>query len=464
MSQARHIAAPGATEALAKTVTNGRFEHLPQAAVSAIKASILDGLGVAMAGAVEPVGRTIVDFVRELGGSPQAAVLGSAVRTSPPEAALANGAMIHALDFDDSLQIFSFHFTSFLLPAVLALGERKGISGRDAITAFAYGLEASVAVFRAATSRRDYDLGWHRTATVGTLGAAAAGAKVLGLDVEGTRACIGIAASQAAGIRQNFGTMTKPLHSGLTARNGVTAAMLAHRGWTADPDVLEGKLGFCKVFFGDGHYDLANLHASLARPFHYVSSIRIKKFPACGQAARPIEAMLALVKENDIRPQDVERIECGLNPSVLNILVHSDPATGLEGKFSAEFCLAVALLDRKVVLSDFTDDRVRQPAVQALMRKVTRYADPEVPHHGGKGPTVTVLTRDGRRLSRRIDMDEDQPWPAPGREERIEKYRDCAQRVLSADRIERVLEFTENLEEVSDVRELVTALSIAKQP
>ena len=448
-----------ATEALAGAVVKGRFEDLPGDAVATVKASILDGFGVAMAGSAEPLGKIITAYVRDLGGHPQATVLGSGFRTSPPDAALANGAMIHALDYDDSLQIFSFHFTSFLLPTVLALGEQKGISGKQAITAFAYGLEAAVAVFRAATSRQDYDRGWHRTATVGTLGAAAAAAKVLELDLAQTRIALGIAASQAAGIRQNFGTMTKPLHSGFTARNGVIAAMLAQRGWTADPGAVEGPLGFCKVFFGDGHYDLAGLHASLSRPFHYVSSIRIKKFSACGQAARPIEAMLALVKEHDIHPEQVERIECGINPSVMNILVHSSPKIGLEGKFSAEFCLAVALLGRKVVVNDFTDARVNEPAVQSLMRKVRKYEDPEVPHHGGKGPTVTVITTDGRKLSRRIDMEEDQPWPAPTERERIEKYRDCAKRVLNERNIQHALELTQNLENLQDIRPLVAAMT-----
>lgn len=447
------------TEAVATAVVEGRFRDLPPAAVDAIKSSMLDGLGVAMAGSVEPLGKTITAFVKELGGSPRATVLGSGLRTSPPNAALANGAMIHALDYDDSLQTFSFHFSSFLLPTVLALGEPEGISGRQAITAFAFGLETAVAVFRAATSRRDYDLGWHRTSTVGTLGSAAAGAKVLGLDVPQTRMALGMAASQASGIRQNFGTMTKPLHSGIAARNGVTAALLAQRGFTADPDILEGKLGFCKVFFGEGHYEPANVAASLARPFDYISSIRIKKYSCCGQNARPIDAMLSLVNEHDIRPEQVEHVECGINPSVMNILLHSNPATGLEGKFSLEFCLAVALLDRKVVLDHFADERVNDPRVRALIRRISKHPDPTVPHSGGKGPTVTVHMIDGREYSRRIDMAEDQPWPAPTEQEKIAKYKDCARRVLDDQKTETCLRLMQNLEEVKDIRQVIASIA-----
>lgn len=448
------------TNALAAHIVQADYDDLPQAMIDAVKASILDTLGVAMAGAVQPAGKTVVDHIRDLGGTPLATVLGTNLRSSPPNAALANGTMIHALDYDDSLQIFSFHFSSFLLPTVLALGERDGISGKQFITAFSIGLDAAVAVFRAATSRRDYDLGWHRTATVGTLGSAAAGAKVLGLDVHQTRMALGIATSAAAGIRQNFGTMTKPLHSGFTARSGVTAAMLAHRGLTADANALEGKLGFCSVFFGAGHYDVSNIVDSIAHPYDYVRSMRIKKYPCCGQNMRPIDTMLALVREHDIRPEQVVSVECGINPSVMNILMYSDPKTGLEGKFSAEFCLAVALLDRKVVLGDFTDERVNDPRVREMMRKVTKHPDPTVPHSGGRGPIVTLRLADGREYSRRIDLDADQPWLAPTREERIAKYRDCAAHLLDDKKIDVCLELVEHLDELPDIRHLTSAISL----
>lgn len=443
------------TEALATYVVNGTYEDLAPHVVAAIKSSVRDGLAVGLAGSVEPVGQKIQAFVKDLGGRPQSSVLGGGFRTSPPHAALANGTMIHALDYDDGLQVFSFHFTSVLLPPILALGEPKGISGKEAITAFAFGLEVAAALFRCAT-RRDYDAGWHRTSTVGTLAAAAAGAKVLGLDIRQTRMALGIAASQAAGSRQNFGTMTKPLHSGMAGRNGVTAAMMAQRDFTADLGVLEGKLGFCKLYFGDGQYDLEKIIASLSRPFEYVSSIRIKKYPCCGQNTRPIDAMLSLIHEYDLRPEQVDRIECYVDPSVLNILVHASPKTGLEGKFSLEFCLATALLLRRVTLDQFTDERVNDPVVQSLIAKISKHPDPTVPHSGGKGPTVTVYLADGRVLSRRIDMAEGQPWPPTTVAEEIVKSRDCMSRVLTAERTEAVLGLLEHLEDVSDVGQIAS--------
>ncbi len=447
----------GPTEALCTYVVHGAYEDLPAHVVAAIKSSIRDGLAVGLAGSMEPVGKAVRAFVQDLGGEPQSTVLGSGFRTSPPNAALANGTMIHALDYDDGIQIFSFHCTSVLLPTILALGELNGISGRQAIAAFAFGLEAAAALFRCAT-RRDYDAGWHRTSTVGTLAAAAAGAKVLGLSVQQTRVALGIAASEAAGSRQNFGTMTKPLHSGLASRNGVTAAMMAQRGFTADLQILEGKLGFCKLYFGEGQYDLERLVASLSRPFDYISSIRIKKYPCCGQNTRPIDAMLSLVREHDLRPDQVERIECGVDPSVLNILIHSSPKTGLEGKFSLEFCLATALLLRKVTLDQFTDERVNDPVVQDLIRRTSKYPDPTVPHSGGKGPTVTVHLVDGRVLSRRIDMAEDQPWQPTTVEEEIAKSRDCMSQVLTAAKTAEALGLLEHLEDVPDIGQIASAV------
>jgi 2-methylcitrate dehydratase PrpD len=235
--------------------------------------------------------------------------------------------------------------------------------------------------------------------------------------------------------------------------------MLAQRGLTAAPNILEGKLGFCNVFYGEEHYDLANIGASIAHPFDYVSSMRIKKYSSCGQTARPIDAMLALANDHDIHPGQVAHVECGINPSVMNILMYSNPATGLEGKFSLEFCLAVALLDRKVVLGDFTDERVKDPRVREMIRKISKYPDPAVPHSGGTGPIVKVRMLDGREHSRRMDMGEDQPWTAPTDEERIAKYRDCAKRVLNDQKIEACLKLIRNLEEVKDIREVVASVS-----
>jgi len=447
-----------ATEALATYTVESDFQDLPSEVVTAVKASMLDGLAVGLAGSVETVGKIITSFIQDLGGTPQSSVIGARFRTAAPHAALANGAMIHALDYDDGLQIFSFHCTSVLLPTVLALGEVRGLSGKGAITAFAFGLEVAAALFRAA-NRHDYDIGWHRTATIGTLASAAAGAKVLGLDLYQTRNALGIAASQSSGIRQNFGTMTKPFHSGMAARNGVTAAMLAQRGLTADLNILEAKLGFCNVFYGDGNFQPTKIAESLSHPFEYISAIRIKRYPCCGQNTRPVDALLSLIHENDIQAQEVEHVECGVNPSVMNILIHSNPTTGLEGKFSLEFCLAVALLDRKVGLDQFTDDRVNDPLVREMIKKIRKWPDPTVPHSGGKGPTVTVRLRDGREYSRRIDMPEGQPWAPSTKQEQIAKYHDCAKRVLSAEQAEVGLELIQNLEEVEDIRRVMAVIS-----
>lgn len=446
------------TAALAEYVVAGTYDDLPAPVVSALKNSILDGIGVALAGAQEPVGQEITAFVDDLGGRPRASVLASDLKTSPPNAALANGTLIHALDYDDGIQIFSFHCTSVLLPAILAVGEERGTSGREVIAAFAYGFETAAVIFRS-TNRKDYDLGWHRTATVGTLAAAAAAGHVLGLNAEQMRVALGIAASQASGIRQNFGTMTKPLHSGLAARNGVTAAMLAERGFTADPNILEGKLGLLNVLIGEGNYDTAKMMASLERPFDYISSLRIKKYPCCGQNTRPVDTMLSLVREYDLQPEQVAQVTCGVSPSVMNILIHAQPSTGLEGKFSLEFCLAMALLYRQVTLDQFTDERVQEPLMREYISKISKYPDETVPHSGGKGPTVEIQLQDGRTLTRRLDMEKDQPWAPQTREDQIIKFRDCASRALPTKRVDAALELLSDLENVQDIRQVLTVVT-----
>lgn len=447
------------TQTLATYVAQGTFEALPPPVVEIIKNSLLDGLAVALAGSLEPASRKILAFVQEQGGTARSSVIGSGIRTSPVNAALANGVLVHALDYDDGIQIFSFHATSVMLPTIFALGEAEGLSGKEAIASFAYGLETAAALFRSA-NRREYDLGWHRTSTVGTLASAAAASKVLGLDPDQTQMALGIGASQASGIRQNFGSMTKPLHSGLAARNGVMAALLAKSDFTSDAHSLEGKLGLCNVLFGAENYRPELIIESLTHPFDYISAIRIKKYPACGQNTRPIDAMLALIREYDIRPEDIEQVECGVSPTVMNTLFHSRPSTGLEGKFSLEFCLAAALIDRSVGLDHFTNERVRDPAVQRIIAKIGKYPDPSVPHSGGKGPTVTIRLINGRELSRRVDMPEGQPYMPASRAEQIAKYRDCAKRIIPEKQLEACLELMENLEQVDDIRRIMETVTV----
>jgi 2-methylcitrate dehydratase PrpD len=448
----------GVTEKLARFVVDSDYESLPEQAVTAAKRAVLDTLAVSIAGCREDAGQIIAAYVRDLAADGDAGVIGCSFRAAATEAALANGTFAHALDYDDVSMSMVGHPSAPLLPAVLALGERTGASGREVILAFVLGFEVQCKA-GAAISRSHYAHGWHPTATLGTLGAAAASAKLLGLNTEATRAALGIAASLAGGSRQNFGTMTKPLHAGVAARNGVVAALLAQRGFTADPDIIEAPLGFLTLFARRGDYDPEKVVASLGEPFDIVQpGIGVKLYPCCYAAHRALDATLALKQERSVGAEQVRKVEVEVSRGTGMPLIHHRPQTGLEGKFSMEYCLAAALLDGRVTLASFADDAVQRPQAQELLRRVEMVEAEDAPQ--GDPPiagaaTVTLTLDDGSPLSRRVDIPKGDPRAPVTWEELAAKYRDCAAAVLSPETTERSLEIIDCLETAPGARELM---------
>ncbi|MDP2949024.1 MAG: MmgE/PrpD family protein [Chloroflexota bacterium] len=447
----------GVTEKLAAFVVDTDYESVPEEAVTAAKRAVLDTLAVTIAGCREDASRIIAAYVRELGAAGDAGVVGTGLRTAPPEAALANGTFAHALDYDDVNISMRGHPSAPLLPAVLALGEKTGASAREAIVAFVLGFEVECKV-GAAMGGSHYAHGWHPTATLGSLGAAAASAKLLGLDTAATRAALGIASSLAGGTRQNFGTMTKPLHAGVAASNGVRAAMLAHKGFTADADIIEAPLGFLHMFARPDDYDAGKAVASLGQPFDIVRpGIGVKLYPCCYATHRALDAALALRRERGIEPQRIARVTVKVSRGTAMPLIHSRPQTGLEGKFSMEYCLAASLLDGRVSLASFSDQAVQRPQAQDLLRRVDMEEEAE---SQGEGPilgpaTVTVILDDGSEHSQRVDIPKGDPRAPLTWEELAAKYRDCAAGILSHQAIGRSLEIIASLEAAPDIRELM---------
>ena len=449
----------GTTERVANLIVETNFADIPKEAIDIAKDAILDCLGVALAGSIAPVGRIIAEFVREMGGTPIAGVVGGGFKTSSSLAALANGIMGHALDYDDDLPVSTsiggaVHPTAPVLPAILALGEELKVSGKEALTAYVLGFEVETKVFYG-IGWRHYVSGWHATATMGTMGAVAAAAKLLKLDSHQTRMALGIAASEAGGLRQNFGTMTKPFHCGNAAKNGIIAAMLAKKGFTADDSILESQFGFCNVFGGDGQDPgivEARTTEALASPFMILHGVVLKRYPACLGAHRALDAILWLAQEHDISPEEVDSIECDLMPQVINRL---DPKTGLEGKFSMAFCMAIALLDRKAGLEQFTDQKVLQPAAQELIKRVRHV--PSVRRDDAQRPpaVVTVRLKDGKVYSHAVEIQKGDPQVPLTKEELFAKYRECAQLVLSSADVERSSELVSNFEDLYDVSTLM---------
>jgi 2-methylcitrate dehydratase PrpD len=446
----------GVTEKLAGFVVDTDYESLPEEARIAAKRAILDTLAVTIAGCREEASRIITAYVRGLGGDGDAGVVGGGFRAAAAEAALANGTFAHAVDYDDVSMSMRGHPSAPLLPAVLALAEKHGAFGREVITAFVLGFEVECKV-GAAMGVSHYSRGWHSTATLGSLGAAAASARLLGLDSAATRAALGIATSLAGGSRQNFGTMTKALHAGVAARNGVLAATLAQKGFSADLDIVEAPQGFFALFVHPGDYETEKVAASLGEPFDIVSpGVGVKLYPCCYAAHRALDAVLEIRRREAIDARRVKRVEARVSRGTAMPLIHHRPETGLEGKFSMEFCLAAALLDGNVNLGSFSDESVGRPEAQDLLRRVEMVEEGEE----SEGPivgtaTVTVALDDGSEHSHHVDVPRGDPRAPVTWDELAAKFRDCAAGVLSDEAATRCVEIISDLEATQDIRELM---------
>ncbi len=450
----------GTTEEMARFIEGCSIDSIPEEAVVAARSAILDCVGVTIAGTADEAGKIITGFVKDLGGNPVATVIGGGFRTDSPHAALANGTMAHALDYDDVTQSMSGHPSVPLVPSVLALGEESGASGEKVLEAYIVGFEVEAKLGRAVNPNH-YEKGWHATATLGVFGATAASARMLGLNAQQVRMALGIAASEASGVRLNFGSMTKPFHAGNAARGGMVAAMLASRGFTADFDALEKPLGFCHVFTENGKFDADKAVENLGDPFEVVSpGVGVKPYPSCRCTHSALDAMLKLVAENRISPSDVEKIDCGVNEITPNILIHDRPRTALEGKFSMQYCMAVAVAEGKAGVAQFTDAMAQDSGIQELIKKVNMFAHPEFmgPGMGRLPAIVTVHTRSGKSFTQQANAPKGDPDIPLSESEITDKYRECAAQALSSEKIEKSLEMLMELDKVKNVVALMDCL------
>src|SRR5499427_6203163 len=307
-----------ATSHLAEFVTKSRWEDCPAEAVEAARRAILDCLGVMLAGSVEPAARLVTDVARAEGGSPLATVVGTPLRTGAVWAALANGTAAHALDFDDTNFAMMGHPSAPVLAAALAAGELTLADGRALVHAFLLGFEVETTM-AAVMNPTHYEKGFHATGTLGTMGAAAAAGRLLGLDPGQTRAALALAASQASGLKENFGTMTKPFHAGHAARSGVLSALMAREGWTASEHAIEGAQGFLNVL-GAGKRALEPL-ATLGTPWKILTTgVAVKPYPSCACTHSIIDSTLEIRRTHDVRPEQIEEVTVGVAAGVPRIL------------------------------------------------------------------------------------------------------------------------------------------------
>src|SRR5437762_2733205 len=387
--------APGLTRAVAEFIVGRKYEDIPADVIALGRKTLLDGFGLALAGSASVLAPIVRQYIGTLGVTTKAAtIIGTAMKAPPRFAAFANGMSIHADDYDDTGS--ALHVAAPILPPAFALCEEKRRSGKDLMLAFHVGVEAASKIGEAIFNRHDRE-GFHTTGTIGSFGSAAACAKLRGLTVEQTAYALGLAASQASGIRRNFGSMTKAFHAGHAAENGTAAADLAALGWTAADDVLEAPLGFFQA--AGGGFDSGAIVNRLGRPWMFASpGDLIKRFP-CGTIQQPVmDATLRLISQYTITAAGVDRVDVSGNQANVNTLFRHVPTTGLEAKFSMEFAVAILLLERKAGLEHFTDAVVRRADVQDLVRRVRYVVDPGAGTPAG-GDTFQAVLEEAATLT-----------------------------------------------------------------
>jgi 2-methylcitrate dehydratase PrpD len=463
--------ASSVTATVISFVRGAQLDDFPAEALDLGKRCIIDGLGVVLAGSTQAASGIVRRYVLDGAAPGESTALGpEAFKTTAPQAALVNGTSGHALDWDDTQlatspdRIFGLltHPTIPPLVAALAVGERQRAPGVALLEAFLTGFEVECKIAEAIDPSH-YEKGFHSSGTAGTFGAAVAAAKLLGLDDDALAHALAIAASSASGIRVNFGSMTKPLHVGRAAENGVVAAELAARGFTGSRDALDPPWGFLQTFsHGDG-FDAERIVGKLGEPHTIVwPGVSIKPYP-CGVLGHPtMDAMRRLVIEHDLDASQIAAIRVRAGSNILNPLRYGTAHNELEAKFSLPFMLSAIALRRKAGIHEFNDDFVTSGAVQALMRKVERVLDPEIEALGWDKirSTVEVDVADGRTLIEPADEryrgGPDLPFT---RDELHDKFSECAALLLPEDVIDEVFATVELLEDLSDVGALARLLS-----
>jgi len=460
------------TAEIARFIVRTRPAKIPREVMHLGKRSLLDGLGLALAGNAAESGHIVRNYLQSLGLplNRGATVIGTNLKVPARFAAFANGIAIHADDYDDTQlavakdRVYGLltHPTAPALPPVLALAECANRSGLELLTAYQIAVEVETKIAEAINPRHYAD-GFHSTATVGAIGAAAGAARLFGLDVGQTAQALSLGASQAAGLRENFGTMTKPFHPGRSAESGVVAAELIKLGWTAAANGLEANRGFFKA--AGGGYDPQSIHGKLGRPWTFaMPGVSIKPHPSGSLTHPGMGLILDLIVKHDIKPPQVARVSVGTNRHMPNTLIHRRPKNELQAKFSMEFCMAILLLERKAGLAQFTDAVVNRADVQRMLRRIDFGVHPAAEAAGYEKMTtiIDIELANGRRISGRADFGKGSPANPMSDMEVADKFRECAAwGGLAKNKAEQVIDQVFALEKLPRVRDLTRFLAIA---
>lgn len=442
------------TKKLVKFILDTNFDDLPKKVIEHTKLCILDWIGVTLAGSLEPPSKIIASIVEEMAGREEATVVGMGLKTSCVNAALANGVTGHSTELDDIHEEAVIHPAVPVVPAALAVAEREDSSGGDLITAVTLGYEVAIRIGMAINPSH-YEF-WHPTGTCGTFGAAAAAGKLLNLDEKGMAHAFGIAGTMAAGLIEVFGTMSKPLNAGRSAMDGVMAALLAQRGFTSSTKILEAEKGYLRATARA--FNNEKLTEKLGKNFEVTNNI-FKRHASCGHTHGAIDAVLEMVEKYGVRADDVSGILVGTYPIAVRIAGDKyDPRTPDEAKFSLPYCVAAALVHGKVGLEEFSTDKMGDPKISGLLKRVKVFVDPEFVD-ARLGPTrVKIITKSGDEYQNRVLTPKGYPKNPLTKAELEAKFRALSSLVLSEERIKDILETANVLEHMDNVTDLVTLL------
>ena len=453
---------------LVRNILNTDYHKLPAEAVLAAKRSILDTLGTTLAGSTSEGIDMVHELIHDWGGKKESTLIAFGEKVPALNAAFINATMGHARDYDDSHFLAVAHSGVCVLPAALAVAERRGkTSGKELITAVALGIDLmnrlgiSVGLKSAAH-------GWHNTSVWGIFGATAACGKILKLNEEKLINAIGIAYSQASGTAQCMrdGALTKRMQPGFAAKAAVLSSLLAEKGYTGSRDSLEGESGLFRVYHG-GKYDRTLLVAELGKYFE-VCNLKFKAYPSCGLTHNAITAALELVNQYQIKPEDVDKITVAVGESVYSMVclpleTKQRPPVIVHAQFSLPYSVARAFVYRKVCLNDFTPDAIRDPAVLEISRKIEPKLVPELTRQKGFDSVILeVQTLGGKKYSKRVDVLKGSLDDPITNEELVEKFKDCAShsvKPIKKQNIDKAAELILNIDTVDDIRDVVSLIS-----
>ena len=431
--------------------------RVPPEASARAATAVKDTIGVMLAGVGEPAAR-IAQAMASEDGVGTCRVLGTSLQTSPELAALANGVSAHSLDYDDMCFVSLAHPSCALVPAILATGELVHARSSALLDAYVIGFELECRLGNVMNPRHYHQRGWHCTSSIGTVGAAAAAARMLGLGAQATQHALGIAASSACGLKENIGSMVKPLHAGMAARNGVMAARLAQRGFTASPHAIDGPQGYL-VAMDSERDSLDAAVGDLGIRWEILhSGVTVKLYPSCAATHPPLDALIAMKRREQITADQVQAIDVEVDSMTPRLLIHPDPVTGLEAKFSMPFCAAAAIVYDRIGIDTFDVDHIRNPTVQALMKHVSLRANEEFDKGAPLARArVSVYLRDERVVSLAVDGARGYPGRLTN-EELATKFAGCATRTLSESAANAAWAALISLDAITDVRELTRLL------